>query len=180
MRQSARVHQNRFTSADTFHLTLFQNAQQLCLHRERHIANLIQKQSAAIGLFKLADVAAAAPVKDPFSCPKSSDSISSAGIAAQLRVMKGPPSRTGLVQRACDQFLAGPGFALNRYAGFACRDALHLCQQPLHHWAGPDDLMLAEPPSKIAIFLFQVAQPQDIFDGDKKLFSIRNTCLVVH
>ena len=30
--------------------------------------------------------------------------------------------------------------------------------------------MLAEPAAKIAIFLFEVAQPQNIFDGDQKLF----------
>ena len=36
---------------------------------------------------------AAAPVNAPFSCPKSSDSINSAGTAAQFNVMKGCPCR---------------------------------------------------------------------------------------
>ncbi len=43
-------------AAHTFHFALFENAQQLGLHQERHIADLVEKQRAAAGLFKAAEV----------------------------------------------------------------------------------------------------------------------------
>jgi hypothetical protein len=54
-----------------------------------------------------------APVKAPASWPNSSDSISSAGMAAQLTATKGPLAARGeVVQAARDDFLAGAGLAL--------------------------------------------------------------------
>jgi len=44
-------------SAHAFHLPLFQHTQEFGLHQDRHVADLVQKQGAAIGLLELAEVA---------------------------------------------------------------------------------------------------------------------------
>ena len=53
----ANVHRNGAIAADALHLALFQHAQQLRLHHQRHVADFVQKQRAVIGLLELADVA---------------------------------------------------------------------------------------------------------------------------
>ncbi len=71
-----------------------QRAQQLRLRVGRHVADLVEEQRAAVGLLELADIARRpAPVKAPFSCPNSSLSISSRGIAAVLTATNGPALR---------------------------------------------------------------------------------------
>ena len=52
----ADVHRDRPVAADALHLPLFQHAQQLGLHHQRHVADLVQEQGAAVRLFELADV----------------------------------------------------------------------------------------------------------------------------
>ena len=86
--------------------------------------------------------ATAAPVKEPFSWPNSSDSISSAGTAAQFSVTKGP-SRRGL--RSCSaraiSSLPVPVSPQNANARFAGGDAIHLRHHAAHHFACPHDFM---------------------------------------
>ena len=56
---NAHIHRDRLAAADALHLALLQHAQQLGLHRQRHIADLIEKQRAAMRLLELARSAAA-------------------------------------------------------------------------------------------------------------------------
>jgi hypothetical protein len=70
-----------------------QRAQQPGLRLHRHVADFVEEQRAAGRLLELADVRATAPVKAPFSCPNSSLSISSAGMAAVLTATNGPSRR---------------------------------------------------------------------------------------
>ena len=51
------VYPQRFVAANALHFAFFQYAQQLGLHRRRHIADFIQKQRAAIGLFEFPGMA---------------------------------------------------------------------------------------------------------------------------
>ena len=60
---------------------------------EREVADFVQEEGAAVGQLELAGRSAKAPVNDPFMCPKSSLSISSLGMAAQLTSMNGPCRR---------------------------------------------------------------------------------------
>ena len=90
----AHVHRDGLVAADALHLALFQHAQQLGLHGERHVADFVEEERAArCACSNLPMWRDAAPVNEPFSWPKSSDSISSAGTAAQLRVTNGPLRR---------------------------------------------------------------------------------------
>ena len=52
----ANIHAHRRAAADALDLALFENAQQLGLHDRRHVADLVEKQRAAMGLLELAGV----------------------------------------------------------------------------------------------------------------------------
>ena len=79
--------------ADAGELALLQHAQQAGLGVERHVADLVEEQRAAARLSNLPGIARSAPVKAPFSWPKSSLSIRSRGIAAMLIATNGPALR---------------------------------------------------------------------------------------
>src|SRR5438552_1329030 len=46
------IYRNRFVTAKSFNPTLFQRAQELCLYVGAHVANLIQKEGAAVCLLE--------------------------------------------------------------------------------------------------------------------------------
>jgi len=86
----------------------------------------------------------AAPVNAPFSCPNSSDSISSCGTAAQFRVYKCRlPPRTPLMHGPRHQLLARAGFTQDADARFPRRHTLHLRHHPAHGLALPNNLVTA-------------------------------------
>ena len=76
----------RLVSAHPFYFSFFKHPQKFRLHRQRHIANLIQKQRAAFCLLELSKMLGRRSRERALSCPNSADSISSAGTAAQFKV----------------------------------------------------------------------------------------------
>ena len=80
-------------SANAIELAIGKHAQQACLRLSWHVADLIQKQAATIGLFEASGALGGAPVNAPFSWPNNSDSINSLGIAATFRGTKALPLR---------------------------------------------------------------------------------------
>ena len=77
-------------AADALELALLEHAQQLRLQLERQLADLVEEERAAVGQLEAARACCwTAPVKAPFSWPKSSLSSSVAGIAAQLTATNG-------------------------------------------------------------------------------------------
>ena len=72
---------------------------------------------------------ATAPVNAPLSCPKSSLSSSSAGMAAQFTFTNGRlPAFAVHVDGARDEFLARTGFAFNQHRGAGGRHHPNLIQ----------------------------------------------------
>lgn len=63
----------------------------------RNIPDLVNKQGAAVGCFEQAGIVPAAPVNDPFACPKSSLSGSVAMTALQLTARERPGGSYGLL-----------------------------------------------------------------------------------
>jgi hypothetical protein len=59
-------------AADAVELAVRQHAQQARLQVERHVADLVEEQGAAVGLLEAAARMVCAPVKAPRSWPKSS------------------------------------------------------------------------------------------------------------
>ena len=132
----ARIHRDGLVSADALNFSLFQHAQQFGLHRERHVANFIQKKRAARGLLEFSDVARGRAGERTFFVAEEFrlDQLSGHGGAIERHERPGMP-RAFLVDRSRDQFLARAGLSLDRDARFAGRDALHLRHQPLHRRA---------------------------------------------
>ena len=61
---------DRRVSADTFELLLLEKTERLGLRRGGHIADLIQKDRAAVDLFELADASLVGSCKSSFFMPK--------------------------------------------------------------------------------------------------------------
>ena len=80
-----------------------------------------------------------AEVKAPRSWPKSSLSISSEGIAAQLTSTNGAVAFG--VQPACDQLFAGAVFARDQHARFARRDLVDQQADMFDLGRGADDML---------------------------------------
>ena len=79
-----------------------------------------------------------APVNAPLTCPKSSLSISSSGMAAQLTSTNGPPRRRlRRVDRARDELLAGAVLAIDEHPSVGGRGHRHLLAELRHHIALP-------------------------------------------
>ena len=80
---------DRFGAADALDLAFLNRPEQLRLEVEPQIADLVEKQRAAVASSNLPSCCRCAPVNAPRSCPKSSLSASSRGIAAQFTAMNG-------------------------------------------------------------------------------------------
>jgi len=92
----------------------------------------VEKNRAVIRLLELFRPASRSrPVNDPFSCPKSSDSISSSGIAAQFTCTNRSRLRRLLrwIARA-NQFLADAALALNEHRRVGGRGAADRLPSP--------------------------------------------------
>ena len=135
---------DRFVATHAFDFAFFQNAQQLGLHGYRHIADFVEKQCTALGLFKLADMPAGGAGERAFFVSEEFrfDEFGRDRGAIQRDEWHLAMLRA-IVNRTRNKFLAGTGFAKNTNAGFACGDFVDLCQQFFHSWPGTDQLMLA-------------------------------------
>ena len=85
---------------------LLQHVQQLRLQRERHLADLVEEERAAVGLLEAGPARrAAAPVNAPCAWPNSSLSSRCSGSAAQLTATNG---RLGAPASACSARATSP------------------------------------------------------------------------
>jgi len=112
----------------------------------------------------------AAPVNDPFSWPNNSDSISSAGTAAQFSVTYGPAWRWLLswIVRAISS-LPVPVLTQDANTRLAGGHAIHLRQQLAHLLAGKNNAAAAQLLSQLLIFLLQAFQLQRVLYREQQL-----------
>ena len=112
-------------AADRAHLALLERAQELRLHLERQLADLVEEERAAASPARRGRRAAAlASVKAPRACPNSSLSSSVGGIAAQLMATNGAVApRAPVVERARDELLARAALARDEHRRVAVGDA---------------------------------------------------------
>ena len=117
-----------------------QRTQQAGLRVCRHVADLVEEQRAAMRLLELAGCCAPpAPVKAPFSCPNSSLSTSSRGIAAVFTATNGPVlARAELMNRFGYQLLAGARFAQDQDGEIVAQHARDHPVDILHRRAAAD------------------------------------------
>ena len=92
-RDDADVDAQRTLTAEPHELSVLHDAQQPDLCGRRQLANLVEKERAAIGLLEPALAPAGGAGKAPRSWPNSSESISSGATAPQFTRQNGPPRR---------------------------------------------------------------------------------------
>ena len=93
-----------------------------------------------------------APVKEPFSCPKSSDSASVSGSAAQLNWMNGPVrARREGVEDPRDEVLAGPRLAPDEDGHRAGRGARERRLHPLRRLGAADESVEVPAPAEVRL-----------------------------
>src|SRR6185437_4475891 len=138
--EDAHVGGNEFVSADTLKTFFLQDAQQLGLGVGGEIADFIQKNRAALGLFEPADA------------PRIGAGKTAAFVAEQFAFKQRLGNRGAvygnerfiravavLVERACDQFLARAGGAANEHSDGSRGDAADLFVNILHDAAAAND-----------------------------------------
>ena len=115
--EQADVHRLRHGTAQGHHLPLLQHPQQARLQRQRHVADLVQEEDAAVGLLQLALHAllarageAAAAVAEQLALDQV---LRNRRAVERHERLAGP--RTGPVQRTGEGFLAGPGLAVQQH-----------------------------------------------------------------
>jgi hypothetical protein len=87
-RDDADVDVDGVLAADAQELALLEHAQELGLRRDRHLADLVEEDGAAVRELEEPSTRVDRPVNAPFSCPNSSLSSSVSGSAATLTAMK--------------------------------------------------------------------------------------------
>ena len=131
--ENAHIDGGGLGGADALDLALFQHAQQLGLHGRRHIADLVKKESAAMGLLEFARVALGRAGKRSFLVAEelALDQLSGHGRAVQRHKWTCCPVAL-LVQCARHQFFAGAGLAVDADADFAGGYTLNLRNHAAH------------------------------------------------
>ena len=136
----AHVHRNRPGSADALHLPVLQRTQQLHLHREGHVVDIIEKQRATLCQL------------EPARLVLDGTGECAAFVAEELRLDQAfgkeraahgnkwlVAARTLMVQEIGDDFLAGAAFPGDDDAAVAAAHDLDEIEDRAHPRALPDD-----------------------------------------
>ena len=136
---------NRLVAAKPLEATFFEYAQQLRLRHQRHVADFVEEQRAAVCVFKRAHAIGHGVGKRTFHMAEqfAFDQVLRHGRAIQRH----DPLRLAgavLVDRLRNQFLARPAFARNQHGRIRGRNPLQTLDHLLHPLAGKDDPLVAE------------------------------------
>src|SRR5439155_14903932 len=117
-RQQPHIHLDRLVAADAKDFLVLQDAQQLRLKRDGHVADFIEKERAAVGVL---EAALAEPVSARIRAGLVAEELVLQQILIQRRAVHGDErlvlAGTVGVNRLGDQLLARAGFALNENLG---------------------------------------------------------------
>ena len=139
-RDQPHVHRQLALAAEPHDRALLQGAQQLGLHQQRQLADLVEKDRAAVGLLEPAGARGvgagegAAVVAEEFGFEQrlgdgGAVDLDERRVAAAAREVHG----------ACEQLLAGARFAEQQHARRGLRDALQFSQRLQQRGRGADD-----------------------------------------
>ncbi len=139
MRRGDDAHINalRLVAAHTFESAFLQDAQQLDLHRQRHVADFVKEQCTAVGQLEAAGTAGDRAGKRALLVSEqlALEQFSRNGTAVD-RYKRRITALGVIVQVTCNHFLAGPGLAKDQYAGIGVGDLLHHLPDVLNRAAG--------------------------------------------
>src|SRR6516162_1787310 len=159
------VYPNRAAASHALELALLQYAQELRLHRQWHIANLVKKQSAPMCLLEFSNVPRRRTGKRTLFVPKQLGFHQfSRYRRAVERNKRFSLTRALFMQCAPDQFFAGARLPANADACFARGYMLDLRHHFLHCRASPNDAMPPQALLQIAILIFEPRQANRILN----------------
>src|SRR5262245_5869425 len=150
-RDDAHVDLARSGVAHGYDLALLDHAQELRLHRARHLADLVQEDGALLG--RLEEAAAVLDRAREGAAPMPEE------LALEQRILecgaidgeeRSVGTRALAMDRAGDELLAGPGLALDQDRDRRRGSTLHQAEHVGHPRAGADDLRKAVAPREIA------------------------------
>jgi len=131
--QDAHVHGDEFASAQAFHLFFLEQAQDLGLDAQRHVADLVQEHGAAHALFDLADAPGAGAGEGALFIAEEFGLQQGVGDGHAVDDHEGLV-RAGAVlpQGARHQLLTGAGLAADEHQGLGGRGAADGLEDVLH------------------------------------------------
>ena len=154
--EDANIYANGLISANSLDFAFFEHAQQLRLHGDGHIANLVEKERAAFGLFEFALMARSRACERAFLVPEQ---FRFDELRRNRRAIQGDKSILAplrfFMNRPGDQLFPRPGLSENADACFAGGDALDLREKRFHRGAGSDQLVLTQPVAQFTVFAFE-------------------------
>src|SRR5260370_35311762 len=146
-RNQAHVGPNGPIAADALERLLLKQPQDLSLESGWHVADLIEKESAAVALLKLADAAAVGAGESALLMAEQLALQQIFGDGGAIQRQEGRlGSGAVLVDGACDQFLAGTALAGDQHGDIVGSDAAYGFVDLAHGRAGTDDGALAIRP----------------------------------
>src|SRR5262249_34582563 len=155
------------------HHPLLQRAQDLDLERQRHLANLVEEQSAPIGRMKLAELGRDRAGKRALDV---TEELALEQILRNSTAIDGEEgsfrARRPGVNFSCDQLFAGAGLSGDKDADVGGGDALDLLEDLVHRRATADDLAeadLLELLGKELVVELQLVDQQCISDDERSL-----------
>src|SRR6266404_5655509 len=133
------------SASQALELLLLQNAQQFGLESQRDITHFVQKECAFVGRFETTELLRNSACERALLMAKkfTFQEIERNSGAIQLYKRASAPG-ANVVNSTRDQFLAGPGFALNQNGRVRWRDAFDLLENHPESRALAYDLL--EPP----------------------------------
>ena len=176
-RQNPHIHFHRLVRADARDLAALQHAQQLDLRRNRHVADFVQKQRAAVGVFEFA-----LPIGRRIGerAANVAEQLALQNVLAQRRTIERHERpllpRAVLMNRLGDQLLAGARVALDQHGGVGRRDPLQPRDHVVHLRAVADDALeaepLVEPAMQLGVRPPQILAAGRVFDHRPQLLQI--------
>ncbi len=170
----ADIHLDRFGRTHRLQTLFFQRAQDFGLRLERHVADLVEEQSAAVGPLELTDLVLQHAGETALAMAEqlAFDHLFGNGGAVDLdEGVVG--ARAGGMDRAGDQFLARTAFSKDQDAAIGGGHELQLLPQRLHRNAFADDAIaltagqLAELGLQFVLLQGVVDHHRDLFNGQR-------------
>ena len=152
----AHIHAHRLVAADALHFSFLQHSQQLGLHGQRHIANLIQKNRAVIRLLELSNMPSRRAGERSFLVSEEFRLNQLGRNRRAIQRYKRPTgARAAFMNGSRHQLFSRARFSQDANPRFTRRHAFELRHHALHDRALPYNLVLAQPLLELPVFAFQ-------------------------
>src|SRR5262249_36767310 len=137
--QYADVELHRRRAAESLDLTRLQNAEQLALELQRHVADLVEEKRAALCLFEFAEVASGGAGERAALVAKELRFEEVGGDGGPVDGDEAAAATRGFVEGARRAFLAGASFALDEDEGLGGANPGNGLAEAVHRGALADE-----------------------------------------